>query len=114
MIAFVFPFLSFSPWQMRSTPKMFGVARKLRHMFQEEKVAGGDILRKFLLEIRSFRTLPPDVVRSMLYFTPKTEVPYQDAARGPTISNRPKRQRDREVAFGLGEEASIQRRFQSG
>ena len=81
----------------------------MRSMFQEENVAEGNVLRKLLLESRSFRTLSSDVVRLMLYFKSKPEVPHQDSARRSTISNIPKRQRDREFDFSLGKETSRQR-----
>ena len=83
----------------------------MRSMFQEENVAEGTVLRKLLLESRSFRTLSSDVVRLILYFKSKPEVPHKDSAGGSTISSIPKRQRDREIDFDLGKEALRQRRF---
>jgi hypothetical protein len=87
MIAFVFPFLKHNPWQLRSTPKMFSMARKLRALFQEPNVAEWDILRNFLLEVGSFQTMSPDVVRAMLYFRPRTDFSNQDITRPPGLSN---------------------------
>ena len=109
MIAFVFPFLSFSPWQMRSTPKIFGVARKLRGIFQEENVAEGDIVRKFLLENGKFPTMSPDVVWKMLYFGKR--LPFSHSLSSDTWTCKRKREREggreKQTEDSLGRKANF-------
>ena len=68
VLAIVYPFLPFIPWQLQGTPKMFSVGRELCQMFKFKDVDSGNILRKFLLECGKFSTLPADVVWGMLYF----------------------------------------------
>ena len=68
IVALIFPYLPFRPYHLRSTPKMFHMGRKLSQVFQEDKVDGGDILFKFLLEVRSFHSMPKSMVWKMLYF----------------------------------------------
>ena len=62
VVAFIFPFLPFRPWQLKSTPKMFSMGRQLCKVFREEDVDPGNFLLKFLLECRKFSSLSPDVV----------------------------------------------------
>ena len=75
VIGFCFPFLSHSPWQLRSTPKMRALRRTLQQMWKDDEVSPRFILRKFLLESRRFPHMQDVVVRKMLYFTSGTEVP---------------------------------------
>jgi hypothetical protein len=63
-----FPFIRSSPWQLKGTPKMFSVERKLRRLFKEAEVDGRNFLCKLLLECERLRTLPKDVVRAVLHF----------------------------------------------
>ena len=44
------------------------MGRTLSKMFKEDKVDGGNILFKFLLEVRNFQTMPEELVWRMLYF----------------------------------------------
>ena len=104
MIGLLFPFLSCRPWQLRSTPKMFYMDREMRRVLQTKDMASGDLLREFLLEIRKFPALSPDVVWSMLYFSPRVEVPH------PQFGDRDGRRRKRsalssEVGASVGTEA---------
>ena len=63
-----FPFLIHPPFQFRSTPKMFRMARELHQMFKTPSVDTRDILRKFLLECKRISSMSPSVVWGMLYF----------------------------------------------
>ena len=74
-LAFCFPYLDSKPWQVRSTPKMCAVARGLRDMFKDPRIDARDFLCKFLLETKRLRTLPPNVVRRVLYFESADKVP---------------------------------------
>ena len=109
MIAIVFPFLAHRPWELRNTPKMFAVARKLRSMFQETDVVAGNFLRKFLLEIGGLPSLREDVVRSMLYFEPRGQVSREDSS-GQYGGGRKRSQRDGEIETCMGKKASRQKR----
>ena len=75
IVAIILPFLPFHPWQYRSTPKMFSMARQMRKMSQAEGMDGGNILREFLLQTKKFPKMSPDVVRRMLYFTHPPSIP---------------------------------------
>jgi hypothetical protein len=75
IIGIVFPFLSRPPWQLRLTPKMLSVERKLRQVWKEPEMAAGDILRQLLLEYEKLRTLPADVVRRVLFFESRSALP---------------------------------------
>ena len=57
IVALLFPYLQHRPFQLRSTPKMFEMGRRLSKVFQEDKVDGGDILFKFLLDIGKLQTM---------------------------------------------------------
>ena len=71
IIGVCLPFIRSDPWQLKGTPKVFALVRKLRRVFKESEVDGGDILCKFLLEFERIRTMPADVVRQVLHFEPK-------------------------------------------
>ena len=75
VVGFCFPFLSHSPWQLRSTPKMCSLHRTLLQVWKDDKVSPRFILRKFLLESRRFPFMQENMVRKMLYFSSGTEVP---------------------------------------
>jgi hypothetical protein len=67
-LAFVFPFLPFSPWQLRGTPKMLNMGRELPKLLSQADVAGRDILREFFFRYHTLSTLSERVVRKMLFF----------------------------------------------
>jgi len=105
-IGILFPFVPHRPWQLRSTPKMFYVARELRRLFEEENLAAGDFLRQFLVDCKRLQSMSKDVVWKMLHFRSRSEVPRSDSCgRG-----RPKRDRSisqGEVSQSVGRKASI-------
>ena len=80
-IGLVFPFIRSRPWQLRRTPKMFKMGRSLSQVFKEEQMAAGDLLRKFLLDCRGLRSLPEHLVRRVLFFESRNEVPYPQGSR---------------------------------
>ena len=47
---------------------MFHMGRKLSKVFKEDKVDGGNILFKFLLEVKKYDSMPCSVVWRLLYF----------------------------------------------
>ena len=69
-----FPYIKSPPWQVRRTPKVLAIVRKVCGMFKEENLDPGDILRKFCLELKRLRTMPADVVWRMLHFNAKSKI----------------------------------------
>jgi hypothetical protein len=67
MIGLTFPFSSVSPWQLRGTPKMYAVGRKLQGLLTESDLDSGDILRELCKLAKRLKTVPVDVVRKLLY-----------------------------------------------
>jgi hypothetical protein len=45
ILGLVFRFINRQPWQLRSTLKMFSMARKMRDLFATKDVAAGNILQ---------------------------------------------------------------------
>jgi hypothetical protein len=43
LIGVLFPFIRAKPWQLRSTPKMFAMARKLRGVLGDSEMDGRDL-----------------------------------------------------------------------
>ena len=67
-VAILFPYLSHRPFQLKGTPKMFYMGRSLCKVFKENKVDGGHLLFKFLLEVRKYKSVSCSMVWKMLYF----------------------------------------------
>ena len=72
LIGIVFPFLSFSPWQLKGTPKVLSLGRKLSTLWKSEQLDAGNILCKFCAFCRRMESMPRDAVRRMLYFQSET------------------------------------------
>jgi hypothetical protein len=74
---FVFPFIRHQPWQLRGTPKMYLVERKLRRMWKEQSyVDGSSYLRKFCQQCWGMDTLPASsMVSKVLYFKQLQVIP---------------------------------------
>ena len=68
-LAFVFPFLHFSPWQLKRTRAFLEVGWVLQKMWKNSEVTPGPILRKFLLKTRSLESMQEYVVRQVLQST---------------------------------------------
>ena len=92
VLAIVYPFLPFRPWQLQGTPKMFSVGRELCKMFKSTDVDSGNILCKFLLECGKFPTLPADVVWRMLYY--RNDPPFSRSLPSDSWWSEGKRKRD--------------------
>jgi hypothetical protein len=104
VIGLVLPYLSIAPWQVRSTPKMRSMERKMRKVWEDSDLAPGNILRKFLLDYEWLQSVPPNVVRRVLFFQSRSSVPYQtDCSRRGR--KRPRPEGETEVGDGLGKEA---------
>ena len=68
VIAFLFPYLPFRPWQIRSTPKLLAFGREMQKMFREKEVDPSYLLHKFYRSSTRLPTLSLDVVSKVLYF----------------------------------------------
>ena len=68
LIGVVFPFLSFSPWQLKGCPKLLSLGRQLSRVWQDEQMDAGFILREFCALCRRMESMPRDVVRKLLHF----------------------------------------------
>jgi hypothetical protein len=69
LIAVCLPFIPHSPWKLSNTPVLLGMARKLRSVWQEPTGDPRVILRELFELQRRVRTLPPKLVRRVLYST---------------------------------------------
>ena len=67
LIGVLFPFIRVDPWQLRNTPKMYAVGRKLRKVFEDTEVDSCHILREFWTCCLNLQNLPKSVVRQVLY-----------------------------------------------
>ena len=68
LIGLLFPFLRFSPWQLRNTPKMHAMGRQLRGLLEGEDVDPCGLLRKFWEQCHRLGNMQEAVVRKVLYF----------------------------------------------
>ena len=68
IVAFIFPFLPYRPWQLRSTPKMLSMGQELCKVFKTKEMAGRNLLRNFLLEVKEFPRMQSSMVWRLLYF----------------------------------------------
>ena len=110
IIGIIFPFLSKPPWQLRGTPKMFYLGRRMREVWTATQMDPGNILHEFLLEFERLRSMPADVVRRLLYFEPNRPLPNQDQSRRRGRKrNRPPDARTPDV--GVGNQAQVPKRF---
>lgn len=74
IIAFVFPFLSHSPWQLKRSRAFLGMAGLLRSMWKTDKLPLWAVLSKFFTFARSLETLPESVVRKLLSQSPTPQL----------------------------------------
>ena len=82
IIGFVFPHLKCRPWVLQRTPKMFQMARQVRSLFKENKMATRFILSKFWDQVGSFYTMQPNMVFNLLHFQSSSKVSRQFADGG--------------------------------
>jgi hypothetical protein len=58
---------------------MFHLGRKLREVWNGAEMDSRHPLHTFLLEYKRLRSMPPDVVRRVLYFESKCPVPREES-----------------------------------
>jgi hypothetical protein len=68
LIGVLFPFIRVKPWQLRDTPKMHAVGRKLRQVFKETGMDGSHLLRELWSCCVNCGDLSEPLVRKLLYF----------------------------------------------
>jgi hypothetical protein len=69
------PFIPHSPWRLSNTPKLLGMERQLHRVWQEPAGDPRFVLRELLEFTRRLPSLPPKLVRSMLYSIAGGQVP---------------------------------------
>jgi hypothetical protein len=69
------PFIPHSPWKLADTPVLLGMAWELRGVWKEPAGDPRSILRELFELQRRVQTLPPKLVRRLLYSTPRQQVP---------------------------------------
>jgi hypothetical protein len=92
-LAFVFPFLSFSPWQLKRSTSFLGMGRFLRQMWEQETLSTGFVLCQFFQWARDLASMPEGVVWKML------RSPEESGFLHPSG-----RQRSKRVRFSVAEE----------
>ena len=66
-VVILFPYINHRPFQLRGTPKMFAMGRRLSKGFQDVEVDGGNILLKFLQDIRRLPSMSECMMWQLLY-----------------------------------------------
>jgi len=66
VIGLYFPLLPFSPWQLRHTRLLDGLAQQLSSLSGSSHYWGGDLLCQLLVHARQLAGMPPGVARDML------------------------------------------------
>jgi hypothetical protein len=101
IVGISFPFIRVPPWQLRGTPKMFHLGRKMRRLWERLKMDPRHILGKLPLEYERLRSMWVDVVRRVLFFESKCAVPRQESGgRGGRKRKQPSASTEDEVRLG--------------
>ena len=66
-VAILFSYINHRPFQLRGTPKMFEMGRRMSKLFQDVEVDRGDILFKCLQGIRRLPSMSECMVWQLLY-----------------------------------------------
>ena len=66
-LAFVFPFVPHSPWQLRGSPHLLEVGRELSALWRDNDSGEGPILRKFWRLQRNISCMPEELARQVLH-----------------------------------------------
>ena len=97
-----FPYIKHRPWQLRGTPKMLSLGRKMRVMFKSQDVDHRYILSQLLLECRQLSTMPASVVWRVLHFRPKSDLSGKEDRVLSERRGKRARSRRRETSRSLG------------
>jgi hypothetical protein len=71
LIALCLPFLQHSPWKIGGTPRVLALERKLRRLWKDGTGDPRIVLRELLVLSRRLSGVSPDVVRRVLYSSPR-------------------------------------------
>jgi hypothetical protein len=74
LIGVCLPFIAHRPWKLGHTPKLLGLARELRHVWESPDGDPRTILRQLFELPGRLSTMSPKLVRSMLYSVPGGQV----------------------------------------
>ena len=66
VVGIVFPFIPHRPWQLRNTPKMVAVERKLRALWKEDHTRAWRLLQQLFEFSRSLDSMPEGMVWKLL------------------------------------------------
>jgi len=76
VIGILFPYSRFFPWQFKGTPRLLSRRREMQSLLQKGEVDPGDLLCEFFNSTRKISTLPEHLVRRLLFFDHRNDVPY--------------------------------------
>ena len=74
VVGIVLPFIRSQPWQLRRAPKLLGMARQLRRVFQTPDGDGRPLLRELFELPNRLDSVPARVVRKLLQYAPAGSV----------------------------------------
>ena len=93
VVAILFPYLNHRPYQLTGTYKMLYMGRNLSQVFKENQVDGGDILFKFLREIRQLQSMSENMVWKMLYYGKSAPFPCELSSVSKIRQGNPRRRK---------------------
>jgi len=79
VIAILFPYSRYFPWQFKGTPRLLSNRREMQSLLQKGELDPGDLLRKFFVDTRKISSLPEHLVRRLLHFSKRDDVPYSSS-----------------------------------
>ena len=74
-LTILFPFLPYSPWQLRRSGTFLEMGRALQSLWKSSEFPSGILLRKLCTRIRDLETMPRGVVSKMLQSPSRFEIP---------------------------------------
>jgi hypothetical protein len=75
IVGFYFPYLKDEPWQLKGTPKILGMARRLQRVCKTNPISTGRVLRQLWEFARKLPEMPKHVVFQMLQGTGDDSIP---------------------------------------
>ena len=81
IFALYFPYLSRSPWELRKSPLLVALERRLRQVFKTDYRLGGCLLSQFCCLSRRMDTMSLRELRRVLRSKPDAVLPYQPGPR---------------------------------
>ena len=80
-LAFIFPFISRDPWQLKRTTAFLEMDRYMRSLWNENQIATGFILCQFLVKTRNLETMSKGLVCRMLLAARHFRLFHHDAGK---------------------------------